>query len=220
MVSLGTQLCRSHEHLMGTLAKGNTSLHDHLHIITHLRRPHRTELHSMGHLHTQCVSARMMMCVYVCVGACLRICSGLIVHLTHALWWCSEITIKMTHVPSLSWHHTPALCWSIQSLFWEWRDWEALSLIYDFSSLPPLRSFGYHTSPYACLQPVYQWREWVQSVYVVMRWYTLLFTVYGNLVQWKKCKSFPVCILFKRCFVWGIMAVIFVIVVAISSIYK
>lgn len=109
IVSLGTQLCWSHEHLMGTLAKGNTSLHDHLHIITHLRRPHRTELGSMGHLHTQCVSEDPDVCVCVCVGACLRICSGLIVHLTHALWWCSEITIKMTHVPSLSWHHIPAL---------------------------------------------------------------------------------------------------------------
>ena len=60
---------------MGTLAKGNTSLHDHLHIITHLRRPHRTELHSMGHLHTQCVVVMMLMCV--CVRGCM---------FAHMLW--------------------------------------------------------------------------------------------------------------------------------------
>ena len=105
------------------------------------------------------------MCVCVCLDVCecvvadayLRICSGLIVQLTHALWWCSEITIKMTHVPSLSWHHIQVL-FSLPVAWLEhvhtdthilslpvslvenccpwWTDWEAVSYIFDSSSLP------------------------------------------------------------------------------------
>lgn len=56
-----------------TLVKCNMSLHDHLHIITRLGRPHRTEVKSTDHLHTQHV------CMWGSWGLC--ICLSLIIHL-------------------------------------------------------------------------------------------------------------------------------------------
>lgn len=56
-----------------TLVRCNMSLHDHLHIITRLGRPHRTEVKSTDHLHTQHV------CMWGSWGLC--ICLSLIIHL-------------------------------------------------------------------------------------------------------------------------------------------
>ena len=175
MVSLGTQLCWSHEHLMGTLAKGNTSLHDHLHIITHLRRPHRTELHSMGHLHTQCVVVMMLMCV--CVRGCM---------FAHMLWpnspsdTCLMVMFRNNHqndpcafslmashsssvlnicrLPATHTHthtqththtHTHAYTHTLPlsgNYCPRWRDWEALSQFFSLISPSQLLTLHLHAS--------------------------------------------------------------------------
>lgn len=158
---------------MGTLVKGNTSLHDHLHIITHLRRPHRTELHSMGHLHTQRVSVGACMDTDVCV--CVHGCV-----FAHMLWanspsdTCLMVMFRNNHqndpcafafmashsssvlffVPPdcLSYAHTQTHTLTLSlsgNCCPRWRDWEALSHLWFL--IPRPQVFSYRASPYACL---------------------------------------------------------------------
>lgn len=159
---------------METLVKGNTSLHDHLHIITHLRRPHRTELHSMGHLHTQRVSVGACMGADVCV--CVRGCV-----FAHMLWanspsdTCLMVMFRNNHQNDpcvfafmashfssvlssvlcrlLAWlthAHTHTLILSLLgNCCPRWRDWEALSHLW-FLILRP-QVFSYRAAPYSCL---------------------------------------------------------------------